>query len=93
MAVITKADLVKSVAAEAGVTAKDAKTVIDAFLNATETHLAQGDAVQVVGFGSFEVRERKARDGVRPGTGEKIHIPARKYPAFKAGSTLKNNVN
>lgn len=93
MANISKADLVKTVAAEAGVSAKDAKTIIDAFLTVTETHLSQGDTVQITGFGNFEVRERKAREGVRPGTTEKIQIPASKYPAFKAGKTLKDSVN
>ena len=92
MATVSKADLIKSVAAEASVSAKDAKTIINAFLNATEKHLAQGDTVQVTGFGSFEVRERKARTGVRPGTTEKIQIPASKYPAFKTGKALKDRV-
>lgn len=89
---ISKADLIKIVAAEAGVSAKDAKTIIDAFLTTTETHLSQGDTVQLTGFGNFEVRERKAREGVRPGTSEKIQIPASKYPAFKPGKTLKDSV-
>lgn len=89
---ISKADLIKTVAAEAGVSAKDAKTIIDAFLTTTETHLSQGDTVQLTGFGNFEVRERKAREGVRPGTSEKIQIPASKYPAFKPGKTLKDSV-
>ncbi len=92
MANISKADLVKTVAAEANVTAKDAKTIIDAFFVTAESHLAQGDTVQLTGFGSFEVRERSARTGVKPGTNEKIQIPAAKYPAFKPGKGLKDSV-
>lgn len=92
MANISKADLVKTVAADAGVSAKDAKTIIDALLTTTETHLSQGDTVQITGFGSFEVRERSARTGVKPGTSEKIEIPAAKYPAFKPGKGLKDSV-
>ena len=92
MATVSKADLTKTVANESGVSAKDAKTIIDAFISATETHLSQGDTVQLTGFGSFEVRERSARTGVKPGTTEKIQIPASKYPAFKAGKALKDRL-
>ena len=92
MPTIAKTDLIKGVAAETGVSAGKAKTVIEAFLDATEKHLSQGDTVQITGFGSFEVRERKAREGVRPGTTEKIQIPASKYPAFKAGKSLKDSL-
>lgn len=93
MATISKADLVKSVAATADVSNKDAKLVIDAFLEHTASHLAQGDKVQLTGFGTFEVRERSARTGVKPGTNEKIQIAASKYPAFKAGQGLKQNIS
>ena len=55
-------------------------------------HLSRGDKVQLTGFGTFEVRERKAREGVRPGTSEKIQIPASKAPAFKAGKGLQDIV-
>ena len=93
MATISKADLTKTVANGTSVSAKDAKTVIDAFLEQTATHLAQGNTVQLTGFGSFEVRDRKARTGVKPGTSEKIEIPASKYPAFKPGKGLKDRTN
>ena len=93
MATVSKADLTKTVASESGVGAKDTKTVIDAFLEQTATHLASGDTVQLTGFGTFEVRERSARTGVKPGTSEKIQIPASKYPAFKAGKGLKDRAN
>lgn len=56
------------------------------------SHLKQGNKVQLTGFGTFEVRERAARTGVRPGTTEKIEIPASKVPAFKAGKTLKDEI-
>jgi DNA-binding protein HU-beta len=92
MATISKADLIKTVAGKTSVSAKDAKTVIDAFLDQTGAHLRQGDKVQMTGFGTFEVRERQAREGVRPGTSEKIQIPASKYPAFKAGKGLKDSL-
>lgn len=92
MANISKADLVKSVAETTGESQKDVKAVIEAFLEHTTAHLTQGDKVQVTGFGTFEVRERSARTGVKPGTTEKIQIPASKYPAFKPGSTLKENI-
>jgi DNA-binding protein HU-beta len=92
MANISKADLVKTVAADTGVSAKDAKAIIDAFLVTTQTHLPQGDTVQITGFGSFEVRARSARTGVKPGTSEKIEIPVAKYPAFKAGKSLKDSL-
>lgn len=93
MATISKADLTKTVANEADISAKDAKTIIDTFLEQTATHLASGDTVQLTGFGSFEVRDRKARTGVKPGTTEKIEIPASKYPAFKPGKGLKDRTN
>ena len=93
MATISKADLTKNVSESSGVSAKDAKSIIDAFLEQTARHLAQGDTVQLTGFGSFEVRDRKARTGVKPGTSEKIEIPASKYPAFKPGKGLKDRTN
>ena len=93
MATVSKADLNKAVVAGTYISAKDAKNIIDAFLEQTATHLAQGDTVQLTGFGSFEVRDRKARTGVKPGTSEKIEIPASKYPAFKPGKGLKDRTN
>jgi DNA-binding protein HU-beta len=88
----TKADLVDQVAAAAGLKKKDSKAAIDAFLAKVEEALAAGNKVQLTGFGTFEVRKRKARTGVKPGTKEKIKIPATQYPAFKPGKALKDKV-
>lgn len=89
---VSKTHLVDKVAETTGVSKKDAKAVIDELFNHIGLHLSRGDKVQVTGFGTFEVRERKAREGVRPGTSEKIQIPASKAPAFKAGKGLKDRV-
>ena len=92
MANISKADLVKELAEKTGVSQKDTKTLIDGLFESVSSHLKQGDKIQLTGFGTFEVRERSARTGVKPGTTEKIEIPASKYPAFKAGKTLKEEI-
>lgn len=89
---ITKADLVDKVAAATGFKKKDVKAAVDAFLSKVEEALASGNKVQLTGFGTFEVRKRKARTGVKPGTKEKIKIPATQYPAFKPGKALKEQV-
>ncbi len=88
----TKADLIDQVAAAAGLKKKDAKAAVDAFLGKVEDALKAGSKVQLTGFGTFEVRSRKARTGVKPGTTQKIKIPASKYPAFKPGKALKETV-
>jgi DNA-binding protein HU-beta len=88
----TKADLIDSVASSAGLKKKDAKAAVDAFLSKVEDALKSGSKVQLTGFGTFEVRSRKARTGVKPGTTTKIKIPASKYPAFKPGKALKETV-
>ena len=62
-------------------------------LESIKSHLKSGDKVQLTGFGTFKVRERSARTGVKPGTPEKIKIPVRKYPAFKAGKGLKDEIS
>ena len=92
MANISKTDLVKELAETTGLGQKDVKTVVDAMLESVQGHLKGGDKVQLTGFGTFEVRHRKARTGVKPGTTEKIKIPASKYPAFKPGKGLKDRV-
>lgn len=92
MAIISKADLVKELAEKTGMGQKDTKTLLDGLLESVSGHLKQGDKIQLTGFGTFEVRERSARTGVRPGTSERIKIPASKYPAFKAGKTLKDEI-
>jgi DNA-binding protein HU-beta len=89
---MTKADIINSVAAKAGLTKKDAEIVLGAVLDTIKDGLASGEKVQIVGFGTFEVRTRAAREGVNPQTHERINIPETKVPAFKAGSTLKDAI-
>ena len=92
MANISKTDLVDKVAETTGLNKSQSKDALEAVLSSITSHLEQGDKVTLTGFGTFEVRERSAREGVKPGTSEKIQIPASKYPAFKAGKTLKESV-
>src|SRR5690606_25348674 len=89
---VSKADLVGLVADKTRKSRKDVKEVVDAALDQIVASLDGGGKVQLTGFGTFEVRERKARSGVKPGTTEKIKIPASKYPAFKPGKGLKERV-
>ncbi len=89
---VSKSDLVDAVAGKLDMTKSDVKKVMDTLLEQVTTHLQGGDKVTLTGFGTFEVRERKAREGVKPGTTEKIQIPASSYPAFKAGKGLKDSV-
>lgn len=89
---VSKADLVKSVAEGSGASKNDVKAVLDGMLRQISDHLDKGRKVQLTGFGTFEVRHRKARTGVRPGTTEKIKIPASNYPAFRPGKGLKDRV-
>ena len=88
-----KVELVEAVAAEAGLTKADATRATDAVFKVISGALAKGDKVPVVGFGTFGVSERAAREGHNPRTGEKVTIPARIAPVFKAGSALKDAVN
>ena len=87
-----KAELAAIVAEKAGLTKKDADAAITAVIDAITDALVKGDKVQFVGFGTFEVRERGARTGKNPRTGEVIEIAACKQPAFKAGKALKDAV-
>ena len=87
-----KADLIDGVASKSGLTKKDATAAVEALFEVVTETLASGERVQVIGFGSFEVRERAARKGRNPQTGEEIEIPATKVPAFKAGKGLKDSV-
>ena len=89
---ISKADLVEMVADETGLSKKSVKDTMDALLETMSVQIGKGNKVTLTGFGTFEVRKRKARTGVKPGTTEKIKIPASKYPAFKAGKSLKDTV-
>ena len=87
-----KADLIDGVASKSGLTKKDATSAVEALFDVVTETLADGERVQVIGFGSFEVRDRAARKGRNPQTGEEIEIPATKVPAFKAGKGLKDSV-
>ena len=89
---VSKADLVDKVSDNIGMKKKDVKSVMDAMIEQIGAHLDQEYKVQLTGFGTFEVRERRARTGVKPGTTDKIDIPASKYPAFKPGKSLKESV-
>lgn len=89
---MTKVELIASVAAEAGMSKKDAEKAVNAALAAITEELKNGGKVSLVGFGTFEVRERPARNGRNPQTGAEITIPASKLPAFKAGKALKDSV-
>ena len=90
---MNKAELINAVAAKADVSKKDAATVIDATIATVTKALADGDKVQLIGFGTFEARKRAARQGKNPQTGKAIKIAACKVPAFKAGAALKAAVN
>ncbi|NLK72589.1 MAG: HU family DNA-binding protein [Clostridiales bacterium] len=91
---MNKAELVASVAEKTGFTKKDAEAAVNALIASVEGALVAGDKVQLIGFGTFEVRQRKARQGRNPRKpGEVIKIPASKAPVFKAGKALKDSVN
>jgi len=89
---MSKADLVEKVAEQTSMPKKDVKTVVDGFIGAITEQLNSGGKVSLTGFGTFEVRERQAREGVKPGTSDRIQIPASKVPAFKPGKGLKDQV-
>lgn len=90
---MNKLQLTDAVAAKAGITKKEAAAAVNAVLDVVAETLAQGGDVKITGFGGFEVKERAARTGRNPKTGEAVEIPASKYVAFSAGSDLKNKVN
>ena len=89
---MNKMDLVNSVAEKTDMTKKDAEKVINAVFEGINNALAKGDKVQLVGFGTFEVKERAARIGRNPRTGEEISIPATRVPSFKPGKSLREAV-
>ena len=89
---MNKTELVASVAEKSGLTKKDSEKAVNAVLAAITESMENGEKVQLVGFGTFEVRERKARKAQNPQTKEEITIPATKVPAFKAGKGLKEVV-
>ena len=90
---MTKADLVVEMAEKTNMTKKDAGACLDALLEIIQDALVAGDKVQLTGFGVFEVKERSARKGRNPQTGEEIDIAAKKVPAFRAGKVLKDAVS
>ncbi len=90
---MNKTDLIAAVAEQASISKKDAEKAISAVISSITNAMAEGDKVQLVGFGTFEVRAREARMGKNPRTGEAIKIAASKVPAFKAGKALKDIVN
>lgn len=89
---MNKSELVDLVAEKAGMSKKDSEKAVKAVLESITDGLVRGKKVQLVGFGTFEVRNRKAREGRNPATGEKIKIKALKVPAFKPGKALKDKV-
>ncbi len=89
---MNKSELVDLVAEKAGMSKKDSEKAVKAVLESITDGLVKGDKVQLVGFGTFEVRSRKEREGRNPATGEKIKIKALKVPAFKPGKALKEKV-
>ena len=91
--IVNKTELVANVADKSGLTKKDAEKAVIAVFESIENALQEGDKVQLIGFGTFEVKERAARTGRNPRSGEPIEIPASKNPVFKAGKALKDSVN
>ena len=90
---MNKAELIAKISEESKLTKKAAETALDAFVTSVEEALKNGEKVQLVGFGTFETRERAERTGRNPQTGAEMKIPASIVPAFKAGKALKENVN
>lgn len=90
---MNKAELVNAMATETGVSKKDVEKVLNSFINVISNEMANKGKVQLVGFGTFETRQRAARTGLNPQTKEEIKIPACTAPAFKAGKALKDKVN
>jgi len=90
---MNKTELVNAIAEESGLTKADAARAFDATLTSVTNALKSGDSISLIGFGTFSVKERSARTGRNPQTGETIQIKASKIPSFKAGKTLKDAVN
>ena len=89
---MNKADLINALAERNGITKKEADKAVSAVLEIIEEALKNGDKVQIMGFGSFEVKERAARTALTPSTREKMNIPACKVVSFKAGKALKDSI-
>lgn len=90
---MNKAELISSMSEKGDITKVDAEKALNAFIESVEEALVNGDKIQLVGFGSFEVRERAARKGRNPQTKEEITIEASKAPVFRVGKALKDMVN
>ena len=90
---MTKADLIDAIAASAGSSKKDAERALQVVLSTITEKLAAGEKISLIGFGTFEVRERKEKTCINPRTKEKLTAPACKAPVFKAGKALKDAVN
>ena len=90
---MNKNELIAAIAEKSELTKKDAGAALDAFVETVTEALKQGDKVQLVGFGSFEVKARAARTGINPQTKQPVKIAASKAPAFKAGKALKDALN
>ena len=89
---MNKNEFVTAIAEKSGLTKKDAEAALNAYTEVVTDALKSGDSVQLIGFGTFEVRERAARTGRNPHTGENIEIAAAKAPAFKPGKALKDAI-
>ena len=89
---MNKTEMINAEAETSGLTKKDSEVALNAILDTIQNAMKIGDKVQLVGFGSFEVKERAARTGKNPATGATIEIPASKAPAFKAGKALKDAI-
>lgn len=90
---MNKTELIAAVAEKAELSKKDAEKAVKAFTDVVAEELVKGEKIQLVGFGTFEVSERAAREGRNPKSGEKMTIAASKTPKFKAGKALKDQVN
>ncbi len=90
---MNKSELITAMAEQAELSKKDTEKALKAFVDVVSDELVKGEKIQIVGFGTFEVVERKEREGKKPGTDEIITIPASKSPKFKAGKALKDKVN
>ena len=87
---MTKAELITQIAEKSELSKKDSEKALAAVISSITEALTNGDKVQLVGFGTFEIRDRKEKESKNPRTGEKIIVPAKKAPAFKAGKALRN---
>lgn len=90
---MTKSEIIAAVAEKASCTKKDAEKYFCAVIDTITEALTNGEKVAITGFGTFEVRDRAAKDAINPATKEPIHVPAKKVPAFKAGKALKEAVD